>query len=66
MGLNKNQPAKGTILIADPALDELYFHRSSILITEHGQAGTVGFVLNKEMGDEFALIANFPDDPSLN
>jgi len=38
MGLNKNQPAKGTILIADPALDELYFHRSSILITEHGQA----------------------------
>ena len=49
MGLNKNQPTKGSILIADPAIDELYFHRSSILITEHSEEGTVGFVLNKEM-----------------
>lgn len=49
MGLNKLKPEKGAILLADPALEELYFHRASILITEHDKEGTVGFVLNKEM-----------------
>jgi len=40
---------KGNILIADPILDELYFRRGVILISEHNEDGTIGFVLNKEI-----------------
>ncbi len=45
--LPKLAPAKGRILIADPFLKGPYFGRSIILLTEYGQQGAVGFVLNK-------------------
>jgi len=38
--------AKGCLLISDPFLPDPHFHRSVILITEHGDEGTHGFVLN--------------------
>ncbi|MGB9745371.1 MAG: YqgE/AlgH family protein [Bacteroidales bacterium] len=41
------QPQKGRILIAEPFLNDNYFKRSVVLLTEHGKEGTVGFVLNK-------------------
>ncbi len=41
------KPAAGRILIAEPFLQGLYFSRSIILLTEHNETGTVGFVLNK-------------------
>lgn len=37
----------GNILIAQPFMDDGNFSRSVIGITEHGDKGTVGFVLNK-------------------
>ena len=49
MGLNKLQPARGRVLISDPALEEFYFHRAVVLLTEFNEEGTVGFVLNKPM-----------------
>ncbi|MGQ1786584.1 MULTISPECIES: YqgE/AlgH family protein [unclassified Saccharicrinis] len=45
--LPKLKPKKGRILIADPFLKGPYFGRSIILLTEYGEQGAVGFVLNK-------------------
>ncbi|MGI9527850.1 MAG: YqgE/AlgH family protein [Weeksellaceae bacterium] len=41
---------KGIILIAKPTLLADVFHRSVILITEHSDTGSIGFVLNKSLG----------------
>jgi len=39
---------KGNILIAEPAiLNDSSFNRSVILLTEHNNQGSVGFILNK-------------------
>jgi putative transcriptional regulator len=40
-------PAKGKILISEPFLNDLNFKRTIILLTEHTEEGSVGFVLNK-------------------
>ena len=41
------EPQRGRILIADPFSHGLVFMRSIILLTEHNDEGSVGFVLNK-------------------
>jgi len=42
-----NEPTnKGSILISDPFSDDVYFGRSVVLICEHNEEGTFGFVLN--------------------
>lgn len=41
------KPEKGKILIAEPFLNDSYFKRSIVFLTEHNEDGTVGFVLNK-------------------
>jgi len=41
------KPAAGRVLIAEPFLQGPYFARSIVLLTEHNEKGTVGFVLNK-------------------
>ena len=43
---NTKNPEIGKILISDPFLDEDYFRRSVILICDHNEDGTFGFVLN--------------------
>ena len=40
-------PAKGKLLISDPFLQDPGFKRTVVLITEHNEEGTVGFVLNR-------------------
>ena len=43
-----NEPMKkGSILISDPFSDDVYFGRSVVLICEHNNEGTFGFILNK-------------------
>jgi putative transcriptional regulator len=44
---NDIKPRKGRILIAEPFLYDFYFKTSIVLITEHNDEGTIGFVLNK-------------------
>ncbi len=44
--LNKLQPKKGRVLISEPFLDDDYFKRSVILLCDHNEEGTFGFVLN--------------------
>lgn len=44
---NSLEPQKGRLLITEPFLDSEYFHRTVILLCEHNEEGTFGFVLNK-------------------
>jgi putative transcriptional regulator len=40
---------KGNILLAQPALNDDTFNRSVVLITDHCEKGSVGFILNKPL-----------------
>ncbi len=47
-------PKKGNLLIAEPALTgDISFNRSVILLAEHNNEGSVGFILNKPL--EYAI-----------
>jgi putative transcriptional regulator len=58
-----NEPTnKGSILISDPFSDDAYFGRSVVLICEHNDEGTFGFVLNNYIDvDLHQLDDNFPN-----
>lgn len=42
-----NKPQKGSLLVAEPFLGDSNFDRTVILLTEHNENGSVGFVINK-------------------
>ncbi len=46
---NKVIPKKGRVLVAEPFLQDTYFKRSLVLLTEYSEEGAVGFVLNKPL-----------------
>ncbi len=59
-------PEKGKILISEPFLNDPNFKRTIILLTEHNEEGSVGFVLNKPT--EYKLnqvVDDFPEFSSL-
>ena len=59
---NSNKPTVGSVLISDPFLDEDYFRRSVILICDHNDEGTFGFVLNNYLDIDLHEVDNeFPD-----
>ena len=39
-------PEKGKVLVSEPFLQDAYFKRSVVLLTEHNEEGSLGFVLN--------------------
>ena len=45
--LNKLEPKKGRLLISDPFLPDPYFKRSVVLLVNHNEEGSLGFILNK-------------------
>ena len=47
--LNKLKPKKGRLLIAEPFMDDPYFKRSVVLLTEFSKDGSFGFMLNKPL-----------------
>jgi putative transcriptional regulator len=52
---------KGRVLISEPFLQDNYFKRSIVLITEHNDQGTIGFVLNKPVDVNInEVIDSFP------
>ncbi len=54
-------PAEGRVLISDPALNDFYFSRSVVLLTEHNEKGSIGFVLNKPVHASLSELLNgFP------
>lgn len=47
--LNTLDLAKGRLLIAEPFMDDPYFKRSVVLLTEHQENGSLGFILNSPL-----------------
>ncbi|MCX7877809.1 MAG: YqgE/AlgH family protein, partial [Ignavibacteria bacterium] len=43
-------PSKGKVLISEPFLNDINFKRTIILLVEHNEQGSIGFVLNKPTG----------------
>jgi putative transcriptional regulator len=60
---NENMaPKQGRVLISEPLLNDSYFKRSVVLLTEYSADGAVGFVLNKPIDLPInEVIDDFPD-----
>ena len=59
--LNKLNPKKGRILIAEPFMEDPYFKRSVVLLTEYNVDGAFGFMLNKPLDITVNdIMINFP------
>ncbi len=43
------KPTKGRLLISVPFLNDYYFGRSVVLLTEHNEEGSVGLIINKPL-----------------
>lgn len=60
------KPKKGNLLIAEPALTgDVSFNRSVVLLAEHNEEGSVGFILNKPLDYDISdlvqeIIVPFP------
>lgn len=62
MSLNLSQPESGKILIAEPLLGDPNFDRSIVLLAEHNENGSIGFVLNRPVEVSFDdIVIGFPD-----
>ena len=59
------KPAKGLLLVAEPSIiGDVSFNRSVVLLAEHNEEGSVGFILNKPL--EYTLNDFIPEvDSSL-
>ena len=59
--LNKLEPKKGRLLVAEPFMEDPNFKRSVILLTGYSQDGVFGFMLNKPIDLKINnLIKDFP------
>jgi putative transcriptional regulator len=61
---NNIPPEKGRVLVSEPFIQDAYFRRSVVLITEHNKDGTLGFVLNNPI--EFRVHEILSDFPKIN
>ncbi len=60
---NKVLPKQGRILLSEPFLNDSYFKRSVVLLTEHNHKGSAGFILNKPLEvPAREVLKNFPVD----
>ncbi len=48
------EPSRGDLLISEPYLPDPNFERTVVLICEHDENGTIGYVLNKHSGMKLA------------
>ena len=46
---NQHAPARGHLLVSEPYLTDPYFRRTVVLLCEHNEEGSFGFVLNRHM-----------------
>ena len=56
------QPQQGRLLISEPFLFDPYFKRTVILLVEHNENGSVGFILNRPVNVNVSeIVDNFPE-----
>jgi putative transcriptional regulator len=55
-------PKQGSILISEPFSQDTFFRRSIVLLTEHNNEGTVGFILNKPVNIPLSDVISDIDD----
>jgi putative transcriptional regulator len=56
------KPAPGVLLLAEPFMESPEFRRSVVLVTEHNEDGTMGFILNRKLAIKpTQAIDDFPD-----
>ena len=56
--MNTQEIAPGNILIAEPFMQDPYFKRSVVLLTDHNPDGTVGFILNSPLGIQLSELVD--------
>lgn len=62
MELNNISPEQGKLLLSEPFQKDLYFKRTVVLLTEHNEMGSVGFILNKPLDIKIhEAIDDFPE-----
>lgn len=60
--LNQLSIKKGRLLLAEPFMDDPYFKRSVVLLTEYNKEGALGFILNKPLDVKLRdVIKDFPE-----
>lgn len=56
------KPTQGSLLISEPFLLDSYFKRAVVLLSEHDEKGTLGFILNKPTDVRLNdAVEDFPD-----
>ncbi len=51
----------GQIILAEPFMLDMNFKRAAVLLCEHGEEGSIGFIINKQLDMRVDdLIADFP------
>lgn len=58
---NSLEPAKGRLLITEPFLQNDFFQRAVILLCEHNEEGSFGFVLNNYVDIELSEFEGIPE-----
>lgn len=56
------EPSKGDLLISEPYLPDANFERTVVLVCEHDENGTFGYVLNKRSGFDVSEVVQEIDD----
>src|SRR5690606_4419608 len=62
--LNKTQPQTRSLLVSEPFMLDPNFNRSVVLLSEHNEAGTMGWVLNQP--SDLFLSDVFDDVPGID
>jgi putative transcriptional regulator len=58
----KSSIKSGQLLLAEPFMQDPYFRRAVVLVCEHHDQGSLGFILNKSIDMQVnELVGNFPD-----
>lgn len=56
------KPAQGKLLISEPFLNDFYFKKSVVLLAEHNEEGSFGFIINKPIEVKaYDLLKEFAD-----
>ncbi len=59
---NQIKPAQGKLLISEPFLTDFYFKKSVVLLAEHNEEGSFGFIINKPLEIKaYDLLKDFAD-----